>query len=389
MTTNKQLFGQYFTTNNELKEIVYKFILNKPNEILEPSIGQGDLVKLILDKHNDITIDMYEIDPTIKLLSNIDKNQVKYTDFLVQNINKKYLTIVGNPPYVRTKKGNLYIDFIDKCVDLLDENGELIFIIPSDLFKLTSASKLLNKMILFGSFTHIYHPNNDKLFKDATIDIIVFRYCKNALLSKICNYNNQDMHINNSDGLITFTTNINNSTKTFSDLFDIYVGLVSGKDDVYKNELLGNISVLTGENKIEKFIYTEKYPTNNLEINNYLLQNKSVLLNRQIRKFNENNWFEWGAPRNINTITNNLGKECIYIYNLTRKDKIAFKSTVQYFGGSLLILIPKQNIDLSKVIEYLNSNNFKNNFIFSGRFKIGHRQLSNSYIPDDKIIIIQ
>jgi adenine-specific DNA-methyltransferase len=389
MTTNKQLFGQYFTTNNELKEIVYKFILNKPNEILEPSIGQGDLVKLILDKHTNITIDMYEIDPTIKLLSNIDKNQVKYTDFLVQNINKKYLTIVGNPPYVRSKKGNLYIDFIDKCVDLLVDNGELIFIIPSDLFKLTSASKLLNKMILLGSFTHIYHPNNDKLFKDATIDIIVFRYCKDSLLPKICNYNNENMYINNSDGLITFTKNINNSTKTFSDLFDIYVGLVSGKDEVYKNELLGNISVLTGENKIEKFIYTEKYPTNNLEINNYLLQNKSDLLNRQIRKFNDNNWFEWGAPRNIHTISDNLGKECIYIYNLTRKDKIAFKSTVQYFGGSLLILIPKQNIDLSKVIEYLNSNNFKNNFIFSGRFKIGHRQLSNSYIPDDKIIIIQ
>ena len=30
--------GQYFTTNEELKEKVYSFILNKPNNILEPLI---------------------------------------------------------------------------------------------------------------------------------------------------------------------------------------------------------------------------------------------------------------------------------------------------------------------------------------------------------------
>ena len=34
--------GQYFTTNNILKEKLYEFILNDPLNILEPSIGQGD-----------------------------------------------------------------------------------------------------------------------------------------------------------------------------------------------------------------------------------------------------------------------------------------------------------------------------------------------------------
>ena len=48
--TIKHEFGQYFTTNVILKEIVYKFILNKPSEILEPSIGQGDLVKFVKNK---------------------------------------------------------------------------------------------------------------------------------------------------------------------------------------------------------------------------------------------------------------------------------------------------------------------------------------------------
>ena len=74
---------------------------------------------------------------------------------------------------------------------------------------------------------------------------------------------------------------------------------------------------------------------------------------------------------------------CIYIYNLTRQNKVAFKGRVKYFGGSLIILIPKEKINLDKIISYLNSKNFKSNFMYSGRFKIGHRQISNSYIPDE------
>ena len=38
---------------------------------------------------------------------------------------------------------------------------------------------------------------------------------------------------------------------------------------------------------------------------------------------------------------------------------------------------------LNTLVEYLNSNTFKKNFIFSGRFKMGHRQISNSYIPEE------
>ena len=36
------------------------------------------------------------------------------------------------------------------------------------------------------------------------------------------------------------------------------------------------------------------------------------------------------------------------------------------------------DIDLIKVVDYLNSPDFKTNYIYSGRFKIGHRQLCNS-----------
>lgn len=378
--SNKQKYGQYFTTSIELKDIIFKFIKNNPSNILEPSIGQGDLVVYINNKLSNIIFDMYEIDKTIKLLDDIDKTKIIYGDFLIKKINKLYKTIIGNPPFVRTSNGNLYIDFIEKCYNLLDNLGELIFIIPSDFFHLTSASKLLNIMINNGSFTDIYHPHNEKLFENASIDVLIFRYEKNKDLEKEVLYNDVKMYINNSNGLITFSdTKIENKI-LIKDLFDVYVGIVSGKDDVYKNSTYGNIEVINGENKIDKYIFIDKFPTKNKKLNEYLLENKDSLLDRGIRKFNENNWFEWGAPRNIKIMKDHKDEDCIYVSNLTRKKNIAFIGKISYFGGGLLMLKPKNNCDLNKIVDYLNSDEFRDNFIFSGRFKIGHRQLSNSII---------
>ena len=380
--------GQYFTSHPTLKEKVFAFILNNPSNILEPSVGQGDLVAFIQVKIPNITFDMYEIDTQLKLLDSVLlslENKLIYGDFLNQIIPKTYKTIVGNPPFVRTKKGNLYIDFTEKCYNLLEENGELIFIVPSDFFKLTCASKLLNTMMQHGSFTHIFHPHNEKMFENASIDVIVFRYlkCCKSDVNKTVFYNDTLKYISNSNGLITFHDTERKNHKMFQDYFEVYVGLVSGKETIYKQEF-GNIDVLNGENKIEKYIYIEKFPCDNEIINEHLLIHKNELLERKIRKFNEKNWFEWGAPRNISTIRENFGKDCIYVYNLTRKSNVAFVSKVQYFGGGLIMLIPKfpkKECDLNKIVHYINST-FKDNFMFSGRFKIGHRQICNSFIPD-------
>jgi adenine-specific DNA-methyltransferase len=381
----KNKLGQYFTTNVTLKEKVFTFIQNKPKLILEPSIGRGDLISFILNKKLNIKFDMFEIDKTITFLDNINESKIIFTDFLSYNITKSYTTIIGNPPFVRTKSGNMYIDFTEKCYNLLTDNGELIFIVPSDFFKLTSASALLNNMMNNGSFTHIYHPNNEKLFEDANIDIIIFRYCKNKSLPKTVIHNDKLMHISNNNGLITFSDTVNNSLVVFSDFFDIYVGIVSGLDKVYKHDILGTISVLNGQNKIEKFIFIDNFPSSNPDIDSHMLKHKSELISRKIKKFNESNWFEWGAPRNIKTINSNLGKECIFVNNLTRNSTVAWSDKVQLFGGGLLIMIPKQKCNINNIVKYINSDEFKKNFIFSGRFKIGHRQLSNSSIPNNII----
>lgn len=382
MTTIHSL-GQYFTTNLELKNKLVGMIRNDPVVILEPSIGRGDLIVSVKDKFPQLIIDMYEIDNTIELLNGIERSDVIYGDFLEQDIKRRYKTIIGNPPYVKTKKGNLHIDFTEKCYELLENNGELIFIVPSDFLRMTSSVKLIKKMMSNGSFTDIFHPNNEKLFSNASIDIIIFRYCKNNLLDKIVNYNDEKKYVNCKNGLISFSIEKQNDTmKIIGDYFDVYVGQVSGNENILKHTEFGNIDVLNGENVIDKYIKLDIYPSENEKLNGYLIQHKNELINRGIRKFTEKNWFEFGLLRNVRIVENNSGNYCIYVKNITRSKNVAFIGKVSYFGGGLIMLYPKKNVNLENVVDYLNSDEFKENFLFSGRFKIGQRQISNSYIHE-------
>ena len=371
--------GQYFTKNKELQECVCTFIRNQPDLILEPSIGRGDLVGCVSEKMKDVRFHMCEIDETIELLDCIDRSQVVYSDFMKVELDQKYDTIIGNPPYIKKKEGNLYLEFIVKCFDVLNDKGELIFIVPTDFFKLTSASQLLTEMTKKGHFTDVYHPNNEGLFENASIDVMVFRYCRGVSDKKITMFNNERKYLIESNGLITFSETVIDMTETLSDYFEISVGMVSACESVYRNEELGNLEILTDKDTYTKYIYIEKYPCDDEKINEYLLSHKERLIQRRIKKYNEKNWFEWGAPRNIKKMKEYKGEECIYVSPLTRDEKVAFIGKVDYYGG-LLMMRPYQKCDLQKVIDYLNSEKFKSNYMYSGRFKIGQRQLVNSHI---------
>ena len=135
---------------------------------------------------------------------------------------------------------------------------------------------------------------------------------------------------------------------------------------------------------MDQYIIVDTFPTENTALNAYLTEHKTELIDRKIRKFTENNWFEWGALRNYNRVTDKLGEDCIYVRMLTRDTEVAFVDKLSYFGGGLIALIPKADVshkpDLSKTVALLNSKEFRENYLYSGRFKIGQRQLCKSLI---------
>ena len=397
-------YAQYFTTHSLLHEKIAQFIRNEPDVILEPSVGRGDLLSAIHQYYtpksfDSIHFDCYEIDSSIPFLNFLEDSiihtfnySLNYTDFLKENITKKYKTIIGNPPFIRTKNGNTSMFFVKKCIELLEPGGELIFVLPSDFFKLTSSEEAITKLIQHGQITDIFHPNKENLFINASIDVLVMRYCLDNTLPNIVQFNNVQKQVYNSDGVVTFASiqSIEPSTTVFlGELFEVYVGLVSGRESIFKQSF-GNIYVLNDEHKVEKYIYIEKYPSNNSEIDSWLFQNKDQLLARRTRKFNEKNWYEWGAPRNINSMKCYQDEECIYVRMQTRKDKIAFRGKVQYFGPQLIMLrlkpdkkkfMEENGLDLESVVDYLNSWDFMVNFSYSGRFRIGQRMLVHSFFP--------
>lgn len=381
--------GQYFTKNEILLNKLYEFHKNEAEFILEPSIGQGHIVDFFKKRKKDQKFKMVEIDKKLKLLPSIIEESLTYANFLDLVFDDKYKTIIGNPPYVKKKGSNLYIDFIDKCFELLDDEGELIFIIPSDFFKLTSASKLIEKMINEGNFTDIFHPHDENLFEEASVDVLIFRYVKTNTLNKKITYNNKEKYIIMNNGSLIFSDNINKDMIKFSDYFDVYVGMVSGNEKILKNDVLGNIEILNSEDKKEKYIYLDNFPTNNNKLNEYMLNNKDILQKRKVRKIDKNNWYEFGLPRNKKILDENINKECLYIHNLTRKKKVCFKSNVQYFGGNLLMILPKdeKKVNLNKLCNYLNSDEFKNNYLYSNRFIIKHKNIKDCYI-EQKILVL-
>jgi adenine-specific DNA-methyltransferase len=376
--------GQYFTTNAFLKESVRDLVLNDPERVLEPSVGRGDLVEILHHPPgiNYIQFDMYEIDTDIEMLDCVNTKNLIYGDFLEQEIERKYKTIVGNPPYVKTTTGNLYLDFVRRCHGLLEDGGELVFIVPSDFLKLTSASSLLAHMMATGTFTHIIRPNDEGLFEHASIDVIVFRYCLDPLLDNTVIYNGEPKRLIETSGILTFAPmDAPVGTEKLGDYFDVFVGMVSGRECVFKNAEFGTMGVRNSKDAVDKYIMVGRFPTGDAALDAYLLENKSDLLRRKIRRFSETNWFEWGALRNYGKVGARLGEECVYVSTLTRSAEVAFVGTVEYFGGGLLALIPKadapRKLEMGKVAAFLNSAQFRENYLYSGRFKIGHRQLSN------------
>lgn len=383
----KKDLGQYFTKSEYLLKSLFQLIQNKNGYVLEPSCGAGHIVEYLLKHRDNRHIDCYEIDSTIQFLSVFDSHpdliNLNITDFLNHNFEtKKYATIVGNPPYVKRKlERNIYIDFIDKCIDLLENNGELIFIIPSDFFLLTSASDVKKKMMENGNITHIIRPNKESLFDNASQDIMIIRYQKDAPHNQATLYNNEKRKPVFENGNVYFIKE-DDTTIHLKDVFDIKVGMVSGADNIFKNDDLGNVFVKTNNGNMKFIFPPDDFHKCDDKLKQYLEQNKEKLSQRKITKITDANWYKWGCLRNIRFMEENKDKLCIYCATITRKTPVFHIDKVKYFDGSLLCLYPKNSaINLDKLLDYLNTEDFLENFKFAGRYKLGQKSLADMVLP--------
>ena len=383
MSLDVSNLGQVFTPCFIVSDMIN--LVQNQGSILEPSAGDGAFA-LKLDKSRLTSIEYDE--------KFAKKNDFIHTDFFKFPIENKFDTIIGNPPYVRyqdinddTKqlisnslfndndidysifdnRSNLFLFFIYKSILHLKEDGELIFITPRDFLKATSAIKLNEFIFNQGTITDIVELGDKKIFKDAQPNTIIWRFEKNNFkrttsIQKnfICN-----------KGQLLFTKN--RYSIDFNDLFYVKVGAVSGADKYFEHkeglEFVCSYTNKTGKTK--KMLYNSYHKD--------LEKVKDKLLNRKIRKFNDDNWYEWGRKYHQNE------SQRIYVNSKTRHKKPFFISDTKAYDGSVLAIFPQKDIAkdlLEKMCNMLNTVNWDElGFVVDGRFVFSQKSLENTLLP--------
>ena len=360
---------QYFTTNKYLQEAIYSLILNNPDCVLEPCVGRGDLVQYLQSKM-DCKIECFELDNTIEKFV-IPETCITFTDFLTYSHKKYYPTIVGNPSY------NKAIPFIERCFNLLQDRGELIFIVPFSFFNDSYSKTILQKLYKKGRITHFLYPRNRNLFPEIEIDPIVFRYFKQKDWSNEIWYNGYKRYAYLINGGLQITSSPLYTSKVpkISSMFDFYEGCECGYNTIFNHPILGNVYMMNASGDLNSFIHITKFPTENKDINTYLEKYKSTLEKRKDWK----EWFEWVNDDNVKVMQTRVGSACIYIRKDTKLSKIAFKGYVNYFDKNLIMLLPKnKKISIKDTVYHFNSPRFISNFRMGDRYKVDTLKFMNS-----------
>lgn len=199
--------GQFFT-NKEIA-IFMANLYDIPKEkkslhILEAGIGTGILSCALLEKIekegsiNKVHLTCYEIDSSIidilfKNLEYIKKNLkisfsfeiIKKNYILDKKLLQKYDVVIGNPPYLKLGKmaseteamkhlcygsPNLYFLFVAKSLSELDENGEMIYIIPRSWTSGLYFKKFRDYLLSESQIQHIHlFTSRDKVFISESI----------------------------------------------------------------------------------------------------------------------------------------------------------------------------------------------------------------------------
>lgn len=204
--TQKKLRGGYYTPQ-KLANYITELTLKNDMRILEPSCGDGSFLRSIKkmlghSNYNIKKIDAVEYieeeaNKSKKVLEDIDNAQVINDDFynFYVNCKEKYNLIIGNPPYIRyqylttfqrekqaevliknkmksNKLINSWVFFLVACIELLEKNGKIAFVIPAEIMQVAYAedlrkylSKHLSKITII-SF-------NELLFEDAEQEVVV------------------------------------------------------------------------------------------------------------------------------------------------------------------------------------------------------------------------
>jgi adenine-specific DNA-methyltransferase len=383
MALNIKQRGQVFTPENIVNSMLS--LRKNSGRVLEPSAGSGHFLKAIPGAVG------------IEIDSMVAHAGCLCMDFFDYDTTEKFDTIIGNPPYVGFKsiteetkaklpigrfdrRTNLYVFFIDKCLDHLTDTGELIFITPRDFLQATHAKPLQERLWQTGTITHLDDLGDSRIFEGYSPNCVIWRFEKGNFTrtTLIDGAVRQSVLL---EGQIGFMRE--GYTIPFKDLFSVRVGAVSGLDEVFANELIGDMdfiyskTVSTGETRKMITIEPGIYSLEDALPWFYISQHHDILINRRIRNFNETNWWQWGRWHHESD------KDRVYVNCKTRVKRPFFTHPCKNYEGSILAIFPHGDLDCQLAADMLNDVDWKDlGFVCDGRYIFSQRSLENIYLPN-------
>lgn len=168
--------GSYYTPYKLVQAMINYINITDKISILEPSGGDGRIVKELIKKSNVENVDIVEIiDNKAKFLEHefeqYNNVHIKNDDFLkyCNLCDNKYDLIIGNPPYINKKlltkeqielsnhlchefslsiksTKNIWVMFILGAIKLLKKNGRILYILPFEFLQVEYSKELRNML---------------------------------------------------------------------------------------------------------------------------------------------------------------------------------------------------------------------------------------------------
>ena len=186
---NLNLDKSHFTNSNDIctpMECVEEMVNAIPSEfwnrenlsILDPCCGNGNFPAYILQKSKNIILTANEINPV--RMANLKNVLVEYDniiysskDFLKDTFETQYDLIIANPPFALFTEGgkraaknhSVSKEFILKSLEMLRDDGYLVYIIPDNWMSLSDSNETVRRLSKY-QFIKIDIHGAKKYFKN-------------------------------------------------------------------------------------------------------------------------------------------------------------------------------------------------------------------------------
>lgn len=261
--------GQVFTNSLIANYMVKMLGVEKQSNILDPCFGDGAFIKAALD-FGYYNISGCEIDS--KLYVGIHKKYPKVNlfncDFLSLDEKIKYKAIIMNPPYVRQEKindlallgitkeslrqnsiynvlpakANLYMYFIIKAINILEDKGTMVVIFPGSWLKTDDGDTFKKAIQSECTITDVRYVKGRAFESNAIVEVIILRL-KKEHISYITNVSH--ICVNEKTGIGALNISGYNGLnldfkKKFCEFANIRRGITTGANKLFINPPVPN-----------------------------------------------------------------------------------------------------------------------------------------------------